>query len=92
MMKSKVMIKAIFPTIDKSYDVKIPVNELTWKINKLISKAIYDMNGIAIDVREDNFVMVNKITGEIYKNNEAIIDTNIRNGTEILFLHENSVK
>lgn len=85
MMKNKIMIKAIFPTIDKEYDIKIPINELVWKINKLIVKAIYGMNGIDIDIKED-FVMINKTTGEIYKNNVAIIDTNIRNGTEIVFL------
>lgn len=86
MMNNKVIIKAIFPTIDKSYDIKVPVNELTWKINKLIVKAVFDMNGISVDLKNDNFIMINKATGEIYKNNASIIDTNIRNGTEILFL------
>lgn len=86
MMKNKVMVKAIFPSIDKEYDVKIPVNELVWKVNKLITKAIYDMNGIPINIKEDTFIMTNKANGEIYKNNVAIIDTDIRNGTEIVFL------
>lgn len=88
MMKNKVLIKAIFPSIDKSYDIKIPVNELVWKTNKLIVKAIYDMNGIEIDLKNDTFLMLNKVTGEVYKNNVAVIDTNIRNGTEIVFLRE----
>lgn len=86
MMKNKVLIKAVFPSIDKSYDIRIPVNEVTWKVNKLIVKAIYDMNGISIDIKNDNFLMINKVTGEVYKNNVSIIDTNIRNGTEIVFL------
>lgn len=88
MMKNKVMIKAVFPSIDKEYDVKIPVNELAWKINKLIIKAVYDMNGIPVDIKNDKFIMINKVTGEAYQNNVAIIDTNIRNGTEIVFLRE----
>lgn len=88
MMKNKVMIKAIFPSIDKEYDIKIPVNELTWKVNKLITKAIYDLNGIKIDLKTDNFVMINKTSGKIYENNTLIIDTDIRNGTEIIFLTE----
>ena len=74
MMKNKVLIKAIFPSIDKSYDIKIPVNELVWKTNKLIVKAIYDMNGIEIDLKNDTFLMLNKVTGEVYKNNVAVID------------------
>ena len=89
MMKNKVMIKAVFPSIDKEYDINIPVNELAWKVNKLIVKAIYDMNGIPIDLKNDKFIMINKTTGETYRNNVAIIDTNIRNGAEIVFLREN---
>ena len=46
MMKNKVIVKVVFPSIDKTYDIKIPVNEVLWKINKLIVKAIYDMNGM----------------------------------------------
>ena len=60
-----------------------------WKINKLIIKAIYDMNGINIDIKQDSFIMINKSTGSIYDNNTALIDTDIRNGTEIVFLKEN---
>ena len=86
MMKNKVLIKVTFPTIDKSYDIKIPVNELVWKVNKLIVKAIYDIDGISVDMINDNCSMINKTTGEIYPSNVSIIDTNIRNGTEIVFL------
>ena len=87
-MNNKVMIKAIIPSIDKVYDIKIPVNELAWKINKLIVKSIFDMNNIMYNIKTDNYVMINKETGRIYKNNEIIIDTDIRNGTEIIFLKE----
>ena len=87
-MKNKVMIKAIFPAIDREYDIKIPVCELVWKVNKLIVKAIYDMNGMKVDLRRDNFTMINKTSGRIYNNNEIIIDTDIRNGTELVFLKE----
>lgn len=88
MMKNKVLIKAIFPSVDKEYDVKIPVNELIWKINKLVTKAVYDMNGINIDMKNDNFVMINKTSGRLYENNSVVVDTDIRNGTEIVFLKE----
>lgn len=88
MMKTKVMIKAIFPSIDKEYDIKIPVNELVWKVNKLVIKAIYDMNGIHLDLKNDSFVMMDKSTGKIYPNNAIIINTNIRNGSEIVFIKE----
>ena len=82
------MVKALFPAIDKEYDIKIPINEIVWKVNKLIVKAVYDMNGIGFNLKEDNFVMINKVSGKIYNSNEIVVDTDIRNGTEILFLKE----
>ena len=87
-MNNKLIIKVIFPSLNKEYDVKIPVNELVWRINKLIVKAVYDMNGIKYDISKVNFLMINKNSGEIYKNNDIIIDTNIRTGTEIVFLRD----
>jgi len=88
MMKNKIIIRAVFPSIDKSYDVKIPVNELIWKVSSLVSKAVYDMNGIKFDINTDNFAMISKSTGTIYENNTAIIDTDLRNGSEVIFLKE----
>lgn len=88
MMKNKVIIKAVFPAIDRTFDIKIPVNELVWKVSSLVSKAIYDMNGLAFDINTDNFAMISKSTGKIYESNLAIIDTDIRNGSEIIFIKE----
>ncbi len=88
MMKNKVIVKAVFPSIDKEYDIKIPVNEAIWRIKKLTTKAIYDMSGLPIDIKKDNFLMINKTTGQIYDNNSVLIDTNIRNGTELVFIKE----
>ncbi len=85
-MKNKILIKAIFPSIEKEYDIRIPVNELVWRINKLIIKAVYDLNGFKFDLKNDSFIIIDRFTGKVYSNNEIIIDTNIRNGSELVFL------
>ena len=54
MMKNKVIIKAVFPSIDKVYDIKIPVNELIWKVSSLVSKAVIQLLLILIYVMEVN--------------------------------------
>lgn len=89
MMKNKVIVKAVFPSIDKAYDIKIPVNELIWKVSSLVAKAVYDMNGIPFDINNDNFAIINKASGMIYENNSVVIDTDIRNGSELFFIKEN---
>ncbi len=91
MMKTKVLVKAIFPAMDMEYDVKIPVNEQVWKVNKLLVKAVFDMNNFAYDMKNDNYVILNKKNGTIYDNNQVIIDTDIRNGTELIFIKEKDV-
>ena len=39
-MENKVLIKLIMPELDEEFDIFIPVNELIWKIKKLIIKSI----------------------------------------------------
>ena len=83
-MENKVLIKLICPEYDKEFDIFIPVNEIIWKIKKIFIRAIGDLCSIKID--NDEVELINKTTGKIYKNNEVVIDTDIRNATEILFI------
>lgn len=85
MMKNKILIKLIVPELDSEFDVFIPVNEVVWKIEKLLIKAINDLiNG---DLgNKKNFVILNKITGQRYNKNDVIINTDIRNATELVLI------
>lgn len=76
------------PELDDSFDCFIPVNEIVWKIKKLILKSISDLTNSNFDLRAD-YVMVNKDNGRVYNSNEIIINTDIRNGSElILFIRK----
>lgn len=85
-MKNKVLIKIIVPQLQDSFDVFIPVNEQVWKVNKLITKAIYDLEEQIFDMQRDNYVLLNKDTGMIYNDNDIIIDTDIKNATELVMI------
>jgi hypothetical protein len=84
-MKNKVLVKLFVPELDYSFDVFIPVNEVVWKIKKLLVKSIYDLTGGAIDMNHD-YVLINKLTSTIYDNNSIIIETDIRNITELVLI------
>ena len=76
------------PELDDSFDCFIPVNEVVWKIKKLILKSISDLTNSNFDLRAD-YVMMNKDNGRVYNSNEIIINTDIRNGSElILFIRK----
>lgn len=87
-MNNKVLIKLIIPELDTSFDIFIPVNELIWKIKKLLIKSISDITNISL-LENNNYILINKTTSHIYSNNDIIINTDIRNGTEVLLITSN---
>lgn len=82
-MNNKVLIKLIVPEIDTTYDVFIPVNEVVWKIKKMLIKIVNDVANINFNLQND-YILLNKSTSRIYNNNEIVIDTDIRNATELM--------
>ena len=87
-MKNKVLVKLIFVELDLSYDIFLPVNELIWKIKKMIQKSVSDLTNIPLDIQSE-YILINKDSGKIYSNNEILINTDIRNGSELIFVSKN---
>ena len=69
-MNNKVLIKLSIPELDTSFDIFIPVNELIWKIKKLLTKAVSDLEGVTLNPKEE-YILLNKTTNKIYNNNES---------------------
>lgn len=88
-MNNKVLIKLIVPDLDETFDIFIPVNELIWRIKKLLIKSIFDLSNIYPDENEE-YILINKSNTRIYQNNEIIINTDIRNGSEIILISQKS--
>ena len=84
-MSNKVLIKLYVPTLGESYDLFIPVNEIMWKVNRLIVKMISDSTEGVFNLDKD-YAMINVDTGRVYDNNDIIINTDIRNATKILLV------
>ena len=82
-MENKVLIKLIMFDMDECFDIFIPVNEIIWKIKKLIIKSISDITNISLDINNE-YILINKDNSKIYDNNEVVINTDIRNGTELI--------
>lgn len=88
-MNNKVLIKLIVPDLDETFDIFIPVNELIWRIKKLLIKSISDLSNIYPDENEE-YILINKSNTRIYQNNEIILNTDIRNGSEIILISQKS--
>ena len=84
-MKNKVLVRLFVPEIDYSFDVFIPVNEVIWKVKKMIVKSASDLTGGTLDINK-KYTLINKLTSVPYDNNSIIINTDIRNATELILL------
>lgn len=83
-MENKVLIKLIVPELEMDFDLFIPVNEVIWKVKKMIAKSVSDITNI--NFIAENYSLVNKDNSKIYQNNDIVIDTDIRNATELILL------
>lgn len=84
-MNDKVLVKLDVFGLDETYDVFIPVNELVWKIKAMLAKCVSDLEYLQFNPNDD-YLIINKKTGNVYNNNAIIIDTDIRNGSELLLM------
>ena len=63
-MENKVLVKLIVPEFEQSFDVFIPVNEVIWKIKKMMIKCIADL--MSIELSQDTIcILLNKNTSTI---------------------------
>ena len=84
-MNNKVLVKVSFIELDEDFDMFLPVNELIWKLKKLMLKSISDLTRNNLD-KEADYILINKKNSKIYNNNQILLDTDIRNGTELLLI------
>ena len=84
-MNNKILVKLTLPELDGSFDVFIPVNESIWKIKKMLIKCVNDIFNSNFDIKKE-FILMKKDDGTIYRNNEIVIDTDIRNASELFLI------
>lgn len=81
----KVLVCVYVPLIEKEFDVYIPVNKKISFIKKLLVKSISELSNGNYKVN-GNVKISNKITNNVYNEEEYIINTDIRNGSKIVIL------
>lgn len=84
-MKNKVLVRLIVPELDTSFDVFVPINEVIWRLKILFIKSVSDLSSFSLQ-ENVNYILLNKDTGKIYQNNELVLNTDIRNGTELFLV------
>ena len=83
-MDNKVLIKLVIPELDDSFDLFIPVNVTIYKLKDLLYRSFVELCGI--DLLNKSSTLINKINSRIYQNDEVVINTDIRNASELLLI------
>ena len=82
---NKVLVKLYVPMLEEEYDVKIPINKKVHKVLNLIVKAVKEFSGGYYNPT-DMPMLYDKATAKAYDINLKVIETNIRNGSEIILI------
>lgn len=81
-MENKVLIKLYASEIEESYEMFIPINKTIGEITELLCKLVNDLSEVY--PKRKNACLCNKFTGIIYDTSKLVIQTDIRNGTELV--------
>lgn len=81
MYENKVLIRLSVLSLNKNYELFIPINEKIGNITRLLNNTMFD----SIDFTK-NIILINGENGQYYKNNMIIRDTDIVNGTHLILL------
>ena len=82
---NRILVRVYIPQLEKKYDVWIPINKTVYTIINSLTKGISSLN--KIDFEKDYIMnLYNKENSEVYELDKKIIDTDIRNGTELIMI------
>lgn len=85
MENNKILLEVYVPSIEKEYDVFVPISKRIGTIKTLIERGILDLANDGFQIKEDsNFY--SKTTGQIYDVNSKVIDTDLKNGSRIILI------
>ena len=79
----KILVTFLFPTIEVSFDVYIPINKKIGTIKKYVLSSIDDLISSTLN---KNVRFLDRNTGVEYDNNILVKDSTINNGTKIVVM------
>lgn len=85
MIENKVLVRVNIPSLEEKYDVYIPVNRKINNVIKMLKSSLYELSG-GIFNKDEEYLIYDAKTGNMYDLNTLVRDTDIRNGSQIILL------
>ena len=83
---NKYLVTIIVPTLEMDFELYIPNNKKVGTIKNYISKAINELTSGQFTKDANSIMLIDRISGKEYLNNVFIKDTDIKNGTKLIFM------
>ncbi len=84
-MNEEVLVKLYVPMMDEQYDIWIPLDKKIHKIISLLVKSVNELTkGYYTPTKMP--ILYDRITAEAFDINLKVIETEIRNGTELIMI------
>lgn len=84
-MQNKILIVLEVPSIEKKYNVFLPINKKISSIIVLLTKAISELTAGSYKIR-GNENLYDKINGEKYDSTVYLKDSNLKNGSIVILI------
>lgn len=81
MFDNKLLIDLYVLSLDRHFEIFIPVDEKVGNIVKLLGKSLLDTLSSS-----RKFTLLNLYSGNVYKNNDIVRNTDIKNGTKLILI------
>ena len=81
MFDNKLFVNLYVLVLDKHFELFLPVDEKVGNIVKLLDKSLLEVYS-----NNKNLCLLNLYSGNLYKNNDIIRNTDIQNGTRLILI------
>ncbi len=85
MIENKVLVRVNVPSLEEKYDVYIPVNRKISNVIKMLKASLFELSQGVFNSNDD-YLIYNASSGDMYDLNVLVRDTDIRNGTQVILL------
>ena len=83
---NKYLVTIIVPTLEMDFEMYIPNNKKVGTIKTYISKSINELTSGQYNRDANSIILIDRVSGKEYLNNLYIKDTEIKNGTKLIFM------
>lgn len=80
MFENKVLVSLYVVSLDKKIEVYLPINEKVGNVLMLLKRSLFETNV------DRTMVLLNLRSGNVYKNNDLVRDTDIKNGAKLILV------